>query len=179
MQLWGIFIIIFSFSQYNGPGNEWTNSYIERYKYLAIDEMHRSGIPASIIMAQAIVESQSGQSALAISANNHFGIKCKRHWGGETYYHVDDDRDENGQLIESCFRKYQSIEASFIDHSNFLMNRAHYRQLFRYQKTDYRNWAKGLKRAGYATDPKYADKLIRTIEQHQLNELDYYIIKYE
>lgn len=156
-----------------------TARYIETYKYLAIDEMHRTGIPASIILAQAIVESNAGTSALATEANNHFGIKCKHYWRGETYYQKDDDRDRNGRLVDSCFRKYADIEASYIDHSDFLMHTPHYRELFRHHRTDYESWARGLKSCGYATDPGYAEKIIQTINTYNLGELDYYIVKYE
>ncbi len=158
---------------------EVTRQYIETYKYLAIDEMHRTGIPASITLAQAIVESSAGTSLLATEANNHFGIKCKSYWKGETYYQKDDDRDRNGRLVDSCFRKYADIEASYIDHSNFLVNTLHYRPLFDHHRTDYSNWAKGLKECGYATDASYADKIIQTIKKYRLDELDYYVVRYE
>ena len=158
---------------------EETSQYIETYKYLAIDEMNRTGIPASIILAQAIVESNSGTSELAINANNHFGIKCKHYWKGNTYYHKDDDLDGNGRLIDSCFRSYDHTTASFIDHSNFLVNTLHYRSLFNYERTDYKSWARGLKQCGYATDRKYAEKLIKEIEKNRLQEYDYYVIRYE
>lgn len=156
-----------------------TRQYIETYRYLAIDEMHRTGIPASVILAQAIVESNAGTSPLAIEANNHFGIKCKNYWQGETYFQKDDDRDRDGRLIDSCFRKYEDIEASYSDHSDFLVNTLHYRPLFDYHRTDYSSWAKGLKECGYATDKKYADKIIQTIKNYGLDELDYYVVRYE
>ncbi len=153
-------------------------SYIDQYKYLAIDEMDRSGIPASIILAQGILESNAGSSNLAKESNNHFGIKCKSYWTGNAYYHPDDDRDENGRIIPSCFRKYESVEASYADHSDFLMNTLHYRPLFIYDKTEYVEWAKGLQLCGYASDPAYADKLIRTIQLYNLHEYDYYTVQY-
>ena len=153
--------------------------YIEYYKYLAIDEMSRSGIPASIILAQAMVESDCGRSLLAQRANNHFGIKCKSWWEGEKYYYTDDDRDASGKLIPSCFRLYTSVEESFVDHTEFLVNSDRYRELFNYAKTDYVNWAKGLKACGYATDKRYAHKLINKIEQYDLDEYDYYVVRYE
>ena len=153
-------------------------SYIETYKFVAIDEMVRSGIPASITMAQAIIESNGGASYLARESNNHFGIKCKSYWTGNALYHPDDDRDEKGNLIPSCFRKYDSVFASYADHSDFLMNTPHYQPLFVYDKTDYELWAKGLQLCGYASDPAYADKLIRTIRLYNLHELDYYTIQY-
>ena len=152
--------------------------YIETYKYLAIDEMDRSGIPASIIMAQAIVETNAGSSALARNSNNHFGIKCKNYWKGETYYASDDDRDQDGNLIPSCFRQYDSVWDSYEDHSEFLMTTEHYQVLFAYDKTDYEKWAKGLQLCGYASDPKYAEKLIRTIHLYGLHDLDYYTVEY-
>ncbi len=153
-------------------------SYIETYKYAAIDEMERSGIPASITMAQAIIESNAGASWLARQSNNHFGIKCKSYWTGEAYYHPDDDRDAAGNLIPSCFRKYDSVLASYEDHSHFLMQTPHYQGLFGYGRTEFEAWAKGLQLCGYATDPAYADKLIRTIRLYHLHELDYYTVKY-
>jgi flagellum-specific peptidoglycan hydrolase FlgJ len=153
-------------------------TYIETYKYVAIDEMVRSGIPASIIMAQAIIESNGGVSGLARESNNHFGIKCKDYWTGSAHYHPDDDRDAKGNLIPSCFRKYDSVYASYADHSDFLMNTPHYRFLFAYDRTDYELWAKGLQLCGYASDPGYADKLIRTVRLYNLHELDYYTVQY-
>ena len=179
---WSIFILVFHLMAgafQNESSQEETSQYIETYKLLAIDEMNRTGIPASIILAQAIVESNSGTSELAIKANNHFGIKCKNYWKGSTYYHKDDDHDRNGRLIESCFRKYDHTTASFIDHSNFLVNTLHYRSLFNNRRTDYKSWAHGLKQCGYATDRRYAEKLIKEIEKNQLQEYDYYVIRYE
>jgi flagellum-specific peptidoglycan hydrolase FlgJ len=153
-------------------------SYIDTYKWAAIDEMVRSGIPASVTMAQAIVESNGGTSKLARESNNHFGIKCKSYWTGESYFHPDDDRDEYGKLIPSCFRQYDSVIASYMDHSDFLMQTPHYQGLFGYDKTDYASWAKGLQLCGYATDQAYAEKLIRTIKTYGLEELDYYSVLY-
>lgn len=152
--------------------------YIETYKFAAIDEMVRSGIPASVTMAQAIIESNGGTSVLARETNNHFGIKCKSYWAGSTYYHPDDDRDADGKLIPSCFRQYADVLASYQDHSDFLMQTAHYQGLFGYGKTAYKEWSKGLQLCGYATDPRYAEKLIRTIELYGLYELDYYTVQY-
>lgn len=150
------------------------NNYIDSHMEIAVSEMYRSGIPASITMAQAIHESKTGQSELAIYANNHFGIKCKKYWKGQTYYYKDDDRDIEGRLIESCFRAYETVVDSYIDHSNFLMQTAHYRPLFDIPVKDYKSWATGLKKAGYATDPLYADKLIGIIEKYDLTLLDYH-----
>jgi flagellum-specific peptidoglycan hydrolase FlgJ len=153
-------------------------SYIEDYKYLAIDEMVRTGIPASITMAQAIIESNAGNSKLARMSNNHFGIKCKDYWSGMEYFFPDDDRDANGNLIPSCFRKYPTVRDSYIDHSDFLMNSDNYRPLFSYDKTEYVLWAEGLSLCRYASDEHYAAKLIRTIETYNLHELDYYTIEF-
>jgi flagellum-specific peptidoglycan hydrolase FlgJ len=150
------------------PWDEATSNYVDAYKDLAIIEMHRSGIPASITLAQALHESQIGGSDLAIYANNHFGIKCKSYWRGKTYQHKDDDYDAQGNLIQSCFRSYDSVIDSYIDHTNFLTQSAHYSELFEYDKTDYFKWAHGLKKCGYATDPEYAFKLIDKIEKYQL-----------
>lgn len=153
-------------------------TYIQQYKYVAIDEMVRSGIPASIIMAQGIIESNAGYSSLARESNNHFGIKCKEYWTGSAYYHPDDDRDARGNLVPSCFRKYKSVSESYADHSDFLMQSQHYQALFTYDRTDYEQWAKGLEICGYASDAGYADKLIRTIRLYNLHELDYYTVQY-
>ena len=153
-------------------------SYIESYKLLAIDEMVRTGIPASVTIAQAIIESNAGSSKLARESNNHFGIKCKSYWDGHEYFFPDDDRDAQGNLIPSCFRKYGSVEESYVDHGNFLMRTDHYKPLFVYDKTDYELWAQGLELCGYASDGNYAEKLIRTIELYGLHELDYYTVEY-
>jgi flagellum-specific peptidoglycan hydrolase FlgJ len=153
-------------------------NYIEEYKYVAIDEMDRSGIPASIIMAQAIVETNAGTSELARKSNNHFGIKCKDYWEGQTYFSRDDDRDINGNIIPSCFRQYDTPLDSYKDHSDFLMQTEHYQGLFGYDRTEYVLWAKGLQLCGYASDPDYADKLIKTIRLYGLDELDYYTVQY-
>jgi LysM repeat protein len=138
--------------------------YIEKYKSMAIKEMHRSGIPASITMAQACLESGNGLSTLSIKANNHFGIKC-HNWKGPSIRHDDDAKNE-------CFRKYKDPYESYKDHSDFLMRNTRYAFLFNYKKTDYKSWAKGLKKAGYATDPHYPQRLIAIIEEEKLYELD-------
>ena len=160
-------IVFYAFS-YNNPTEEAAFNYIDQYKDLAVVEMYRSGIPASITLAQALHESSVGNSDLAIFANNHFGIKCKSYWTGKTFGHKDDDFDTNGILMKSCFRAYDSVLDSYIDHSNFLMQSAHYGELFSIPKTDYKAWAHGLKKCGYATDPSYAEKLIDKIERYQL-----------
>ncbi len=146
-------------------------NYIDQYKDIAIAEMYRTGIPASITLAQGLLESQAGKSDLAIYANNHFGIKCKNYWQGATYYHKDDDY-QKGKLIESCFRQYDSVLESYVDHSNFLKQTDHYSKLFTYSKEDFASWAWGLKEAGYATDQSYPIKLIRLIQKFKLYEYD-------
>lgn len=141
--------------------------YIERYKHIAIRHRDHYGIPASITLAQGILESGSGNSTLARNANNHFGIKCHTDWQGERYYH-DDDRPQE------CFRVYDNPEESFEDHAEFLSNhrQRRYDSLFLYASDDYRNWARGLKAAGYATAPDYAERLIKIIEDNKLYIFD-------
>lgn len=139
--------------------------YIQKFYRLAVSEMERSGIPASITLAQGCLEAQNGNSRLALEGNNHFGIKCKSDWRGKTIHHDDDAKQE-------CFRKYAHAEASYIDHSNFLMNSSRYSSLFQLDPRDYVSWAKGLKKAGYATDPTYADRLIKIIEDNRLYVYD-------
>lgn len=146
--------------------------YISKYKEIAIEEMYRSGIPASITLAQGLHESGIGKGQLAVNSNNHFGIKCKKNWKGESFYWKDDDKDANGKLIESCFRVYPSVRQSYMDHTDFLLNNQRYKILFSYDRTDYVSWAKGLKTCGYATDEKYADKLIATIKRYNLAQFD-------
>ncbi|MFW5756440.1 MAG: glucosaminidase domain-containing protein [Tangfeifania sp.] len=141
-------------------------SYIQKYQLLAIEEMGRSGIPASIKMAQAVLESGNGNSELSRKSNNHFGIKCKRNWTGGKVYYDDDEKDE-------CFRKYKSVQDSYIDHSNFLMSNPRYAFLFQLAPDDYIGWAKGLKQAGYATAHHYDKSLIKIIEDNKLYRLDY------
>ena len=141
-------------------------SYIAQYYDLAITEMDRTGVPASIKLSQGILESAYGNSALALHANNHFGIKCHNGWSGLTYWKWDDEEKT------SCFREYCSPEVSYIDHSNFLRGRRRYAFLFELQRTDYMAWARGLQRAGYATAPDYADKLIRIIDSYELYRFD-------
>ena len=143
--------------------------YIERYKDLAVSEMIRSGVPASITLAQGMVESDYGRSTLAREGNNHFGIKCHDDWKGPGVRYHDDRRNE-------CFRKYSRPEESFADHSDFLKNRPRYSSLFNLPVTDYKGWARGLKQAGYATNPDYANMLIRKIEE---NNLQYYDTLYQ
>lgn len=139
--------------------------YIDKYKDIAIEHMERYGIPASITLAQGILESDSGNSNLARRSNNHFGIKCKSNWKGERVYHTDDAPDE-------CFRKYSSVEESYEDHAEFLDQSPRYDSLFAYSSSDYHSWARGLKAAGYATAPDYAQRLTRIIEENQLYLFD-------
>lgn len=141
-----------------------TLSYIDAFKAIAIEEMNKYGIPASITLAQGILESGSGSSDLAKYANNHFGIKCTSDWKGKAYYKDDDQRDD-------CFRVYKDPRESYKDHSDFL-KRKRYAGLFELDKNDYRNWAIGLKNAGYATNPKYPELLINIIEKYQLYQYD-------
>ena len=152
-------------SRHKGSARQSREEYIERYKQIAIDQMERYGIPASITMAQGILESDCGNSPLSRSSNNHFGIKCKRDWTGRKVYHDDDAKGE-------CFRAYPSVEASYHDHAEFLDRQPRYDSLFAYASDDYRSWARGLKAAGYATAPDYAQRLIRIIEESQLYLLD-------
>jgi len=139
--------------------------YISLYKDDAVRDMKKTGVPASITLAQACLESQDGNSALAMEANNHFGIKCAN-WTGDTYIQDDDTKNE-------CFRKYKDVLHSYDDHSEFLRTRPRYAELFLLDITDYIGWAKGLKKAGYATNPVYAERLIKIIEDFNLHELDH------
>jgi LysM repeat protein len=140
-------------------------AYIEKYKDLAISEMIRTGVPASITLAQGMIESDFGRSTLAREGNNHFGIKCHSDWTGPTIRHHDDRRKD-------CFRKYERPEDSFYDHSDFLKTGSRYSFLFDIDRTDYKGWAKGLKKAGYATNPEYANMLIMKIEENNLYYFD-------
>ena len=142
-----------------------TEKYISKYSGIAIEEMKRYNIPASITLAQGILESGAGESRLAIEGNNHFGIKCHNNWNGETIIENDDEEGE-------CFRKYAEANESYRDHSLFLSERGRYEFLFRYKNTDYKKWAKGLKKAGYATNPEYSTLLINLIEKNDLNRFD-------
>jgi flagellum-specific peptidoglycan hydrolase FlgJ len=141
-----------------------TEDYIERFKPIAIAEMNKYGIPASITLAQGILESGSGKGRLAVKANNHFGIKC-HDWSGEKIYH-DDDR------AQECFRKYKDASYSFRDHSEFLSKRKRYSKLFDLKRSDYKGWARELRRAGYATDKRYPEKLVSLIERYELYKYD-------
>lgn len=139
--------------------------YVSQYKEIAMGNMKKYGIPASIILAQGILESGAGKGDLAMEANNHFGIKCHKDWLGESVRHDDDSSQE-------CFRKYKEAAESYRDHALFLVGKNRYATLFTYEKDDYKAWAKGLRAAGYATDPNYPDKLISYIERYNLHQYD-------
>jgi LysM repeat protein len=139
--------------------------YISEYKELAIEEMIDHHIPASITLAQGILESECGNSPLAREANNHFGIKCHKEWTGETFFQDDDEKNE-------CFRRYRKPEESYRDHSDFLVTRDRYNLLFDLGAGDYKAWAYGLKQAGYATNPRYPELLIKIIEENGLSQFD-------
>jgi len=145
------------------PANAAVLAYINAYRDLAVREMQRSGVPASIKLAQGILETEAGRSDLVLRSNNHFGIKCKSSWTGEKVYHDDDARGE-------CFRKYSAAEDSWKDHSDYLRSQPRYASLFSLDPTDYKGWAHGLKRAGYATNPRYPQILIKYIETYGLND---------
>jgi LysM repeat protein len=163
-----LYAIISIFSVSAAVSQTTRKEYIEKYQFLAIEEMNRSGIPASIKLAQACLESSNGNSVLSKMSNNHFGIKCKSTWTGNTVKYDDDEKNE-------CFRKYNSVEESYIDHTNFLMSSPRYFALFQLKPDDYVGWAYGLKKAGYATANDYSERLIKIIEENQLYRLDYKI----
>ena len=147
------------------PRNKQYESYIKKYRELAVEEMKKYHIPASITLAQGLLESGAGKSELARKSNNHFGIKCGGDWRGKTVSHDDDARGE-------CFRAYKHPKDSYEDHSKFLVGRPRYASLFKLKITDYKGWARGLKKAGYATNPRYADQLIGIIELYELYKYD-------
>ncbi len=159
-----ILLLLAAFFLSAAPDRSPQEKYIEKYSALAVQEMYRSGVPASITLAQGLLESRYGLSELAVKGNNHFGIKC-HNWTGGRMYHDDDARGE-------CFRVYESADESFRDHSDFLRYRDRYKFLFDLEPTDYQGWAHGLKKAGYATDPAYPKKLIKLIEDYRLHEYD-------
>lgn len=166
MKAIGLFIIGLTLSFcLNATSNLSKKEYVSVYEKIAIQQMNQYKIPASITMAQGILESGSGNSTLAKTANNHFGIKCHKDWKGEKVYFDDDTKNE-------CFRSYPKVEDSYIDHSMFLITRKRYESLFSLPLTDYKEWAYGLKSAGYATNPKYAEELIKLIEELELYKLD-------
>lgn len=160
-----LLVNIFIFST-KTSAQEARQNYIDQFSGIAMLEMDRSGVPASIILAQGIVESNSGRSQLSLDSKNHFGIKCKD-WAGRKVYYEDDDF-VNGKLIKSCFRAYDNVLDSYADHSDFLLKGKRYRWLFDLERTDYKGWAKGLKKSGYATNPNYANMLISIIEKYNL-----------
>lgn len=148
---------------------EIVGAYIDSYSQIAMEEMLQYGIPASITLAQGILESGAGRGDLTAKANNHFGIKCHKEWQGERVYHDDDE-------LQECFRKYKDPKYSFRDHSLFLTTRSRYQDLFKLRKDDYKGWAKGLRKAGYATDPRYPEKLIGIVERYQLDRFDHAVL---
>jgi LysM repeat protein len=159
-----LLVIVMMFAQLlHAQSPDQISNYIKTYKLLAIAEMQRSGIPASIILAQGIHETQAGTSDLVIASNNHFGIKCKDNWNGKVVYHDDDARAE-------CFRGYAAAADSYRDHSDFLSNSPRYAFLFKLNPEDYESWAYGLKKAGYATNYKYSEILIRLIHDYDLQK---------
>lgn len=161
-----------AFCLYMTVDNSYKDTYINTWKEISLIESHRTGIPVSIILGQAILESNYGNSELAKRAKNHFGIKCKKEWLGGAFQKKDDDLNKKGQLIKSCFRAYDLDIDSFIDHSHFLMGRVCYNSILSNKKRDYHAWARSLQNCGYATDKKYAQKLIKIIESHQLWKWD-------
>ncbi|MCP9235810.1 glucosaminidase domain-containing protein [Lewinella sp. JB7] len=180
--LTGLFLFLSLLATANSAPFTWTaeeisdqEAYIDRYKKIAMQEMERSGVPASIKLAQGILESDSGRSYLARTAKNHFGIKCGSNWNGDKVYREDDDYDDRGRLTKSCFRQYRNADASFVAHSEFLRDpRKSFRYgfLFRLEPMDYKAWARGLRKSGYATNPRYPELLITLIERHKLDQYD-------
>jgi LysM repeat protein len=163
--VWLLFRIVMPSSLWAQQKNATYENYIRQYSHLAVREEKKFHIPASITLAQALLESAAGQSVLAQQSNNHFGIKCHNEWKGKRYY-------KNAEKPNECFRKYNSVKDAYADHSLFLTSRSHYQPLFQLKKNDYVHWAKGLQSCGYATDRQYADKLIRLIETYQLYRYD-------
>ena len=163
--LFSVLLLSSSFEVQAQKRNKIYEDYIKKYREIAVHEMKKHHIPASITLAQGLLESGAGRGELARKANNHFGIKCGGRWNGRTVRHDDDARNE-------CFRAYKNAEDSYKDHSKFLRDGARYQFLFDLKITDYKGWAKGLKNAGYATDPKYAYRLINLIELYDLYEYD-------
>lgn len=161
-------LLLNTFTQAQDAYREQIIQYIETYAPLAIKEMNRTGFPASIKIAQGIHESGAGRSNLVSRSNNHFGIKCKSTWDGEKVYHDDDAAGE-------CFRAYETAEASYVDHSDYLKSQSRYTFLFEYDPDDHVSWAWGLKKAGYATSPVYAETIIKFVETYQLNELNQFV----
>jgi len=165
-KLWLFGLVLMSQAAFGNNLAHTIESYIEKYHIIAIEEMSKSGIPASIKLSQGILESSFGNSPLAVDGKNHFGIKCHKGWSGTTFWQWDDE------IKPSCFRVYCSPEESYTDHTDFLTSRPWYDALFELDRTDYVGWARGLQRAGYATAPDYADKLIRIIKRYDLHNYD-------
>lgn len=159
-----ILILILLFTSFLSKADE-TDAYIKKYRKIAIKEMRKYGIPASITLAQGILESGNGNSRLAKKGRNHFGIKCTSDWSGRTIKEDDDKKDE-------CFRRYRKVKHSYRDHSEFIANKKRYAFLFEYDKRDYKAWANGLKQAGYATNPNYPTLLINLIDKYDLHKYD-------
>ena len=158
-----LLLVLFSVKTFAQLRSDAINEYIQTYQSIAIEEMKKSGVPASITLAQGILETDAGKSDLVLSSNNHFGIKCKSIWKGEKVYHDDDFKGE-------CFRKYPTAADSYSDHSDYLRTGTRYASLFQLDPENYKGWAKGLRAAGYATNPRYADVLIDYIEKYSLNQ---------
>ena len=167
-----LFIQIFAHAKTYTSSTPTVKSYISKYSDIAQAESKRSGIPTSIILAQAILESEFGNSKLCERSNNHFGIKWKKASDGDFVYSLDDDYDGNGNRVASKFRKYNSAETSFKNHSDFLMTRNHYKPLFKYSRTNYEDWAYGLRECGYSTEKTYGSKLIEIIHRFNLDKFD-------
>lgn len=163
--IFSVLLVVLSIGTLSASVRQTREEYIEKYKKIAVAHMERYGIPASITMAQGLLESDAGNSKLSKSSNNHFGIKCKKDWKGRKVYYDDDAKGE-------CFRAYPSVEASYRDHAEFLDSSPRYDSLFAYSADDYHSWARGLKAAGYATAPDYAQRLVNIIEKYRLYILD-------
>jgi LysM repeat protein len=159
------FVCLSALTSASAQYRQYYDDYFSQYHSMAVEQMNKYSIPASITLAQGVIESGAGHSVLARNANNHFGIKCGYAWRGQKTYHDDDAPNE-------CFRAYDSARDSYEDHSLFLRNGPRYQFLFKLDKTDYRGWAVGLKKAGYATDPSYANRLISIIEEYKLYKWD-------
>lgn len=163
-------LLLFLAATLDASAQDAYSDYIAKYSSLAVAEMERTGVPASITLAQGLLESAAGESPLAIHANNHFGLKCHNDWKGMKFYKDDDE-------VQECFRVYESAEESFLAHSDYLATRDRYKGLFDLDPTDYKDWAKGLRKAGYATDSRYADKLIKLIEDYGLDRFDAQVVQ--
>lgn len=159
-----VFSLLFTIQTFAANRLKPYDDYILKYGEIALEQQKKYGIPASITLAQGLLESGAGKSEMALESNNHFGIKCHNNWDGETVTYFDDG-------VNSCFRKYKQVEDSYDDHSKFLVNGARYRGLFKLDPDDYEGWANGLKKAGYATDPNYAEKLIKIIKTYELDKI--------